>query len=181
MKAYTDKTAQISPKASIGIKTTIWSYTKIRENVRIGEECSIGIRVYIDIGVSIGNRCKIQNGVSIFQGVIIEDEVFIGPHVCFANDKIPRATTLKGKPKTECDWKMLPTVIKKGASIGANVTILPNITIGEYAMIGAGSVITHSVPPFALVYGNPAKIRGQVDKSGKVVRRVLSHESNHKK
>ena len=117
---------------------------------KIGDGCNIGSFVEIGRGVIIGNNCKIQAFAFIPPGVIIEDEVFIGPHVCFTNDKNPRAIG---------EWKLDKTLVKRGVSIGANCTILPGITIGENAVIGAGSVVTKDVPAGALVYGNPATIK----------------------
>lgn len=165
-------TAEISDKAEIGKNTKIWHYVQIRENVHIGENCILGKGVYVDFGVKIGNNVKIQNGVDVFHGVTIEDGVFVGPHVCFTNDKNPRAIDEHGELKGNDDWKVEETVVKKGASIGANSTILPGITIGEYAMIGSGSVVTKDVPDNCLVYGNPARIHGSVDKKGNITNRV---------
>ncbi|KKQ38822.1 MAG: Transferase hexapeptide repeat containing protein [Candidatus Roizmanbacteria bacterium GW2011_GWA2_37_7] len=169
MTYFKHPTSEISESAIIGNKTKIWHYVQIRDKVSIGSECIIGKNVYIDFEVHIGNRCKIQNNVSIFHGVTIEDGVFIGPHVCFSNDKFPRAINEDGALKTENDWALSKTLIKKGASIGANSTILPGITIGEYAMIGAGTVVTKDVPSFILVYGNPAKPYGRVNRAGKKI------------
>lgn len=168
MSYFKHSTAEISPEATIGDKTKIWHYVQIREKAYVGNECIIGKNVYIDFGVHIGNKCKIQNNVSIFHGVIIADGVFIGPHVCFSNDKFPRATNEDGSVKLGNDWIVVKTMIQKGVSIGANSTILPGVIIGEYAMIGAGSVVTKDVPAFALVYGNPAKQYARIDKKGHI-------------
>lgn len=110
--------------------------------------------VYIDVGVEIGNNVKIQNGVSVYRGVKVEDDVFLGPHMTFTNDLYPRAFNE--------DWELVPTLVKKGASIGAHATIVCSVTIGEYAMVGAGAVVTKDVPPFGLVFGNPARLKGFV-------------------
>ena len=160
------KTAEVSDKAKIGEGTSVWNNAQVRENAEIGKNCIISKNVYIDFGVKIGNNVKIQNNASVYHGVKIEDGVFIGPHVCFANDKTPRAITENGNLKKSDDWEVGKITVKKGASIGAGSIILPDITIGEYAMIGAGSVVTKNVPNYALVYGNPAEIKGKVDKSG---------------
>ena len=141
----------------IGKNTKIWHFAHVRENTEIGENCIIGKDVYIDKNVKIGNNCKIQNFATVYDGVEIEDDVFIGPHVCFTNDLYPRA---KG------EWKIVKTIVKKGASIGANSTVICGITIGENSMIGAGSVVTKDVPNNALVYGNPAVIKGYVCRCG---------------
>jgi acetyltransferase-like isoleucine patch superfamily enzyme len=126
----------------------IWHWTHIRERASIGEGTRIGKGVYIDHDVHIGRRCKIQNNVSVYFGVRIEDEVFVGPHVCFTNDRNPRAVG---------EWSIVPTIVKRGASIGANSTIVCGVTIGEGALIGAGSVVTKDVPPREVWVGNPAR------------------------
>jgi len=150
--------AIVHERAEIGEGTRVWVNVQIREGARIGRDCIISKDVYVDHDVSIGDRCKIQNSVSVYSGVTIEDEVFVGPHACFTNDRVPRAFLP--------DWKITPTLVKRGASIGANATIVCGITIGEYAMIGAGSVVTRDVEPNALVVGNPAKRIGYVDREG---------------
>lgn len=127
---------------------------------RIGNDCTIGAFVEIKKDVAIGNKVKIQKGVFIPDGVTIEDEVFIGPHVCFTNDLYPRATNNDGTLKAEKDWEIVPTLVKKFAAIGANVTVLCGVTIGEGSVIGAGSVVTKDVPDWTVVVGNPAKIIG---------------------
>lgn len=160
-------TAEVSDAARIGKGTRIWHHSQVRENARIGRDCVISKNVYIDFGVNIGNKVKIQNNVSVYHGVTIEDCAFIGPHVCFTNDKIPRAVNPDETVKGGGDWEPSETVIKKGASIGANSTILSGITIGEWALVGAGSLVTKDVPDYALVCGTPAKIVGYVCKCGK--------------
>jgi acetyltransferase-like isoleucine patch superfamily enzyme len=155
-------TSEVSDKASVGEGTSIWNQTQIRENAKIGKNCILGKNVYIDFDVVVGNNVKIQNNVSIFHGVTIEDGVIIAPHVCFTNDKYPRAINPDGSLKSQSDWEVGRTLVKKGASIGANSTILPRVTIGRFAMIGSGSVITKDVPDYGLVFGNPAKLKGFV-------------------
>ena len=147
-------------KKIVGCK--IGKNTVIREPVNlykceIGDNCRIGGFVYIEEGVKIGNNCKIKPFVFIPTGVIIEDNVFIGSHVAFTNDKYPRATNPDGSLKSDEDWVLLKTIIKKGASIGSGSVILP-VTIGENAIVGAGSVVTRDVPSNAVVVGNPAKV-----------------------
>lgn len=151
-------TAEVCELAKIGSGTRIWNNVQVREKTTIGELCTLSKDVYIDSNVSIGNRCKIQNSVSVYQGVTIEDDVFIGPHAVFTNDKVPRAFNN--------DWKIVKTHIMKGASIGANATIVCGITIGEYSMIAAGALVTKDVPPFTLVLGQPARPRFRIDKDG---------------
>ncbi len=155
---FIHESASVSDNAAIGNGTKIWINSQIRENSTIGSDCIISKDTYIDTGVTIGSNCKIQNSVSVYQGVTIEDDVFVGPNACFTNDKVPRAF--------DPEWKITPTLIKKGASIGANATIVCGITIGEYAMIAAGSVVTKDVEPYSLVMGNPARHYSYVDKMG---------------
>jgi len=161
---YAHPTAIIESE-NIGDGTKIWHFAHIREGARIGKNCNIGKDVYIDKDVLIGNNVKIQNFVSVYKGVTIEDDVFVGPSVTFTNDLYPRAFIWE-------DEKIVPTLVKKGASIGANSVIVCGIEIGEYAMIGAGSVVTKDVIPHGLYYGNPAKLRGFICKCGKKVEKI---------
>jgi acetyltransferase-like isoleucine patch superfamily enzyme len=131
----------------------------------IGDETKIGTFVEIQKNAVVGKRCKISSHTFICEGVTIEDGVFIGHGVMFINDSYPRATTNDGKLQTEADWKVERTVIKRGASVGSGATILANITIGEHALVGAGSVVTRDVPAYAVVAGNPAKILRYVEES----------------
>jgi len=124
---------------------------------RIGAETGIGAFVEIQSGANVGARCKIQSHAFICEGVTLEDEVFVGHHVCFTNDRFPRATTGDGVLKSDADWKLEPTVVRRGASIGSGAVILPGLEIGEDAMIGAGAVVTGDVPAGATVAGNPAR------------------------
>jgi len=142
----------------IGENTKIWINSQIRENAEIGADCIISKDTYIDTGVKIGSRCKVQNGVSVYHGVFIGDDVFVGPNVAFTNDHVPRAFNK--------DWKITETFIRNGASIGANATIICGHTVGEYALVGAGSVVTKDVPAHGLVVGNPARLIGYVCKCG---------------
>lgn len=157
-KVFIHPSASVDPTAEIGEGSKIWVNSQIRENAKIGQNCIISKDTYIDFEVKIGNNCKIQNGVSIYHGVSIEDDVFVGPYAVFTNDRVPRAFNT--------DWQITKTEIKKGASIGANATIICGVTIGEYAMIGAGSVVTHDVAPHSCVVGNPARHVGFVDRMG---------------
>lgn len=168
-EVYIHPTAEVSPSASIGVGSKIWNQAQIREKASIGEDCIISKNVYIDTGVVIGNRVKIQNNVNVYHGVEIEDDVFLGPSMTFTNDRFPRAFIN--------DFVVGKTLIKRGASIGANATIRCDVTIGEYAMIGSGSVITHDVPAYGLVAGNPARQIGWVCKNGHRTQNPFSCET----
>ena len=164
MDYFVHQTADVSEKATIGAGTRIWHFVHIREGASIGENCSISKDVYIDVDVSVGNNVKIQNGVSVYKGVTVEDDVFLGPNVTFSNDLYPRVFP--------SDWKILPTSIKKGVSLGANATIVCGVEIGKYAMVGAGSVVTKDVPSYGLVVGNPARLKGFVCKCGRRTKQI---------
>jgi UDP-2-acetamido-3-amino-2,3-dideoxy-glucuronate N-acetyltransferase len=159
-------TADVSDKAVIGPGTTIWNQAQVRERARIGAGCVIGKNAYIDVDVVVGDNVKIQNNVSVYHGVTVEDGVFIGPHVCFTNDRAPRAINPDGSPKTDADWEVTSTLVRHGAALGANSTILSGISIGRWAMIGAGSVVTRDVDDRELVVGNPARRRGSACSCG---------------
>jgi len=146
----------------IGDDTKIWHFVHVREDAKIGVNCNIGKGVYIDENVIIGNNVKIQNFSTIYKGVVIGDDVFIGPAVVFTNDLYPRAFIWG-------EEKLVETVVRKGASIGANSTIVCGVELGEYSMVGAGSVVTRDVPPHALVYGNPARFKGYVCYCGRKI------------
>jgi acetyltransferase-like isoleucine patch superfamily enzyme len=153
-------TAEISPGAHIGRGTQVWAQAQVREGANIGESCIIGKDVYIDHHVSIGSNVKLQNRASIYYGVTLEDAVFIGPHACLTNDKHPRAITPQGQMKGTADWEVGPILVKYGASVGAGVVILPDVTIGIFALVGAGAVVTADVPDHGIVTGNPARLKG---------------------
>ncbi len=158
--------AEVEADVVIGENTKIWHLCHIRRGAHIGSECVLGRGVFVDAGVQIGSRVKIQNYVSVFHGVTIEDGVFVGPHVCFTNDLWPRAINPDLSLKSADDWVLSTTLVKVGAALGANSTIVCGITIGRWAMVGSGSVVTKDVPDYALVVGNPARIIGYVTASG---------------
>ena len=162
MTARIHPTADVSEKAELGEGTLVWHHAQIREGVKIGKNSIIEKGVYVDAGVPIGDHVKIQNYVSVYHGVRIEDGVFIGPHVCFTNDLRPRAINPDGSLKASDDWVLSETRIGYGSALGANSTIRCGVTIGEWAMIGSGSVVTEVVPAHGLVYGNPARLHGFV-------------------
>src|SRR5262249_51621365 len=155
-------TAEVSPEAEVGAGTRIWRHAHVREGARIGEECNIGAGAYIDAGVHVGARVKVHNRADVFEGVTIGDGVFVGPHVCFTNDLYPRAITPDGRLKAADDWEVTPTLVRRGASLGAGAVIRCGVTIGAFALVGAGAVVTRDVPPHALVVGNPARVVGHV-------------------
>jgi UDP-2-acetamido-3-amino-2,3-dideoxy-glucuronate N-acetyltransferase len=160
-------TAEVSPNAQIGAGTRVWHLVQIREGAVVGENCIIGKDVYIDFDVKVGSNVKIQNGSYLYHGLTVEDGVFIGPKACFTNDVYPRSITPDGKLKGNDDWEVGPIRIKYGASIGTGAIIIPNVTVGEFAMVAAGAVVTRSVPDHGLVVGVPARLVGYVCKCGK--------------
>jgi UDP-2-acetamido-3-amino-2,3-dideoxy-glucuronate N-acetyltransferase len=155
-------TADISPDAIIGDGTRVWNNAQVREGVRIGRDCILAKGVYVDPDVVVGDRVKLHTGVSVFKGSRVGSGVFIGPHSCLLNDKRPRAITPEGRLKTETDWVVSGVVVEDGASIGGGCTILPGVSIGRFAMVGAGAVVTRDVPDHGLVVGNPARLIGYV-------------------
>jgi UDP-2-acetamido-3-amino-2,3-dideoxy-glucuronate N-acetyltransferase len=157
-------TAIIDEGATIGAGTKIWHFSHIMPEAVIGENCNIGQNVVISPRVILGNNVKVQNNVSVYTGVVCEDDVFLGPSCVFTNVINPRSFISR-----KDEFK--PTLVKQGASIGANATIICGVTIGEYALVGAGTVVTKDVPDYALVVGNPGKQVGWVDKEGNRVDR----------
>jgi UDP-2-acetamido-3-amino-2,3-dideoxy-glucuronate N-acetyltransferase len=156
---FIDPTAVVDPGVSIGPKTKIWHFSHILGGTKIGAGCVISQNVMIGPDVTVGNGCKIQNNVSIYRGVTLEDDVFCGPSMVFTNVLTPRA-------HIERKSEFAATLVKTGAAIGANATIICGNTVGRYAMIGAGAVVTHDVPDYALVVGNPARRIGWVSAAG---------------
>ncbi len=164
-------TAEVHAK-NVGENTCIWQYCVVLENAVIGNNCNINFSVFIENDVIIGNNVTIKSGVQMWDGLRVGNDVFIGPNATFTNDMLPRS---KQYPESYAR-----TIIEDGASIGANATILCGITIGSYAMIGAGSVITKNVPPFTLWYGNPAKHEGYASRNGDVIGLRLSDKKGKK-
>ncbi len=148
---------QIAPDVKLGKRVRIYGFTNLY-GCEIGDDVKIGTFVEIQKGVRVGSRCKISSHTFICEGVTLEEEVFIGHNVTFINDLYPRATNAHGQLKAEPDWTCEPTLIKRGASIGSSATLLCGITIGEFAVVGAGSVVTRDVSPYSVVAGNPAKV-----------------------
>ena len=156
-------TAVIDEGATIGKGTKIWHFSHIMSGAVIGENCTIGQNVLVSSQAILGNNVKVQNNVSVYTGVVCEDDVFLGPSCVFTNVINPRSFISR---KAE----FCPTLVKKGATIGANATIICGVTVGEYAMIGAGAVVTKDVPDYALIVGNPGRQTGCVDKEGNTVK-----------
>ena len=158
--------ARIAPDVRLGRDVKVFAFANLY-GCTIGDESKIGTFVEIQKGASVGRRCKISSHTFICEGVTIEDDVFISHNVTFINDPYPRATNEGGQLQTEKDWVCIPTIIKKGASIGSSVTLLCGVTVGERAIVGAGSVVTKDVPPGTIVAGNPARILRKVGEEKK--------------
>jgi UDP-2-acetamido-3-amino-2,3-dideoxy-glucuronate N-acetyltransferase len=161
-RAYVHPTAEVSPDASLGEGSKVWRQAHIREHARVGHGCIIGAGVYVGAGVRLGRNCKIQNNALLYEGLELDDGVFVGPQVCFTNDFLPRAVNPDLSLKSADDWQVGTTRVREGASVGAQSVVVTGVTIGRWAMVGAGSVVTHDVPDHALVYGQPARLQGWV-------------------
>jgi acetyltransferase-like isoleucine patch superfamily enzyme len=158
--------ADVDDRAEIGAGTSVWHLAQVRENAKIGENCVIGRGAYVGPGVPIGDNCKLQNYSLVYEPAVLEDGVFIGPAVVFTNDHYPRAVTPEGALKTGHDWEPVGVVVREGAAVGARSVCVAPLTIGRWALVAAGSVVTKDVPDFALVAGVPAKRIRWVGKVG---------------
>jgi len=163
-----DESVYIHPKAlvetdKIGARTRVWAFAHVMEGAEIGTDCNIGDHSFVESTVTIGNHVTVKNGVAVWEKVTVEDGAFLGPNCVFTNDMNPRSEFKKGSAG------LIPTLVRRGASIGANATIVCGITLGQYAFVGAGAVVTKDVPDFAMVYGNPARIRGYMCKCGEKI------------
>lgn len=161
------RTAEVESGAQVGADTRIWHHCHVRGGAVIGDGCILGYGVFVDAGVIIGDNVKLQNRVSVYHGVTIEDGVFVGPHVAFTNDKHPRAVRPDGALASDDDWTVSPILVREGASIGAAAVVLPGVTVGRWAMVGAGAVVTRDVPDHGLVLGNPARLAGYACRCGR--------------
>ncbi|WP_306232506.1 acyltransferase [Agrococcus beijingensis] len=159
--------ADVDERATIGDKTTVWHLAQVREYATVGAECVIGRGAYIGAGVAIGDRCKIQNFAMVYEPATLAEGVFIGPGVVLTNDLHPRAINEDGSPKSASDWEATGVSIHRGAAIGARAVCVAPVTIGEWATVAAGAVVTKDVPAFALVAGVPARQIGWVGPAGR--------------
>lgn len=166
MSYFLHESSYVDDDVLIGDGTKIWHFCHIQSGARIGRDCSMGQNVNVGNNVVIGDRCRIQNNVSLYEGVTLADDVFCGPSCVFTNDLTPRASFPKGRE----NYRKTP--VGKGASIGANATIVCGHSVGEGAMVAAGAVVTKDVPPYALVAGVPAKVIGHVNEQGDIVDRL---------
>jgi UDP-2-acetamido-3-amino-2,3-dideoxy-glucuronate N-acetyltransferase len=160
--AYVHPSAFVAQDAELGAGTKVWHFAQVREGAKVGAECILGKGAYVGEGVRLGNRVKVQNGASIYPGATVEDGVLVGPHVCFTNDRYPRAVNADGSLKTATDWTLGTILVREGASLGAASVLIAGVTVGRWAMVAAGAVVSHDVPDFALVAGNPARRLGYV-------------------
>ncbi|MFN8473374.1 MAG: acyltransferase [Anaerolineae bacterium] len=161
-QAFVHPTAEVSPRATLGDGVKVWKGAQIREDAIIGDNVIISKDAYIDFGVRVGANCKIQNAALIYHPAVLEDGVFIGPGAILTNDRVPRAINPDGSQKSADDWEARQTVIRYGASVGAGAVILAGLTIGRFALVAAGTVVTRDVPDHALVMGVPARVVGYV-------------------
>ncbi len=159
--------ASVEDGVTIGAGTRIWSNVQVRRGARIGRSCVFGRNSSVDLDVVVGDHVKVQNNASLYEGVELEDGVFIGPHVIFTNDRVPRAINPDGSLKNTDDWELGRTFVRTGAALGAGATVVTGVEIGLWAMVGSGAVVTGDVPPHALVVGNPARIVGYVSAAGR--------------
>lgn len=162
MSYFKHEQALVGSNAKIGDKTRVWAFSNIQDGAVIGAQCNICDGCFIEKGAVIGSRVTVKNNVAVFDGIVIEDEVFVGANITFINDRHPRSPN-------DGQWSLEKTIIRKGATLGAGSTIMCGLEIGEYAFVGAGSVVTKSVAPYTVCYGNPAKPKGFVCRCGKML------------
>lgn len=163
---FVHPSAVVEDGAIVGAGTKIWAQVQVRVGARIGAQCILGRNSFVDCDVVLGDRVKVQNNASLYEGVELESGVFIGPHVIFTNDKVPRAVNPDGTLKRPEDWQCGRTLVQEGAALGAGVVVVTGVTIGRWAMVGSGAVVTRDVPDHALLVGNPAHQIGWVSAAG---------------
>ena len=161
-----EPSADVDPRARIGSGTRVWHLAQVRENARVGDDCVLGRGAYVGPGVCIGDRCKLQNHALVYEPAVLEDGVFVGPAAVLTNDLLPRAVTADGRLKSAADWDAVGVRVRTGASIGARAVCVAPVTVGRWAMVGAGAVVTRDVPDFALVAGVPARRLAWVGRAG---------------
>jgi acetyltransferase-like isoleucine patch superfamily enzyme len=164
--AFVHHTAAVEDDVALGEGSKVWAQTQVRRGARIGASCNVGRNVFVDVDVVVGDCCKIQNNASLFEGVTLDHGVFVGPHVIFTNDRVPRAVNADGSLKSADDWDHGRTVVRRGAALGAGTVVVTGVEIGEWSIIGSGAVVTRDVEPHALMVGNPARRIGWVSASG---------------
>lgn len=163
---FVHPSASVEDGAAVGAGTKVWSNVQVRTGAVVGRNCIFGRNSFVDVDVVVGDNCKVQNNASLYEGVVLENGVFIGPHVIFTNDKVPRAVNADGTLKSAADWDLGRTLVRRGAALGAGTIVVTGITIGEWAMVGSGAVLTKDVPDHALVLGNPGRVVGWVSAAG---------------
>jgi UDP-2-acetamido-3-amino-2,3-dideoxy-glucuronate N-acetyltransferase len=161
-----NRSADVDERSNVGPGSQVWHLAQVREYAQIGAGCIIGRGAYIGPGVIMGRNCKVQNYALVYEPALLEDGVFVGPAVVFTNDAYPRATTVDGRRKTNDDWNAVGVTVRTGASIGARAVCVAPITIGRWALVAAGSVVTRNVPDYAIVVGSPARRTGWVGRGG---------------
>lgn len=180
MATSVQPTADVSEQSEIGDGTKIWHLAQVRENARLGENCIVGRGAYVGEGVVIGDNCKIQNLAQVYEPAVLHDGVFIGPAVVLTNDQYPRAINEDGSLKSASDWEPVGVTVKKGAAIGARSVLVAPVTIGEWALVAAGSTVVKDVPAYAIVAGTPARRVGWVGPAGQPLRQVTGQPAIYK-
>lgn len=175
-ETFVHPTAEVDDTASLGAGCKIWRHVHIREQAVLGPGCIIGAAVYVGAQVRLGANCKVQNQALLYEGLELDDGVFVGPQVCFTNDYLPRAVNPDLSLKSADDWHVGRTRVREGASVGAQSVVVTGVTIGRWALIGAGTIVTRDVPDHALVFGSPGRIRGWVCHCARPVRVEHGHD-----
>ena len=164
---FVDSSASVSDQAGLGLGCKVWGFAQVREGSELGVNCIVGRGAYIGAGVKLGDNCKVQNGALVYEPAVIESGVFIGPGAILTNDEFPRAVTVDGDIKSADEWVAVGVTVRQGASIGAGAICVAPVTIGEWALVGAGSTVTRNVSPHSVVVGSPARHVGWVGRAGR--------------